>query len=444
MRFALRIPGDTSNAFAAREFQVTPASGAVLPQGKQKLQLDFISYTLGKYDLAMMVDVESVGPELLALPIVGECIVPSIEADEPSVDFGEAFLGHAYETAVTIRNTSWLPARFEIVPQDEASQTIGFFDVTPQTGEIAGNGVIELSCHFTCQRLGPMSLPMMVRICGTAEPALVVELQAVAVGPNVTLTTDKVDWGKANVLQHTIKTLTLTNASLIPATYNAITRKQPPNTSFSIPVPTATLAPGEVRELEISVYLDDCVKVTEDLILQVEDAPERTIHLAAVGVGSTISCTVGDGSTGEEIDLATLNFGDHYSNRLCQMEITLENKGRKAQTLSWLNASVGVKKAKKPGDTGPADNGPSTVFEITPDKVFMEPRAACTFTVRGLSRTAGERTETLQCSSIVQGAKAGKVILEPKVTANFIEPLIEPSMPEMRFLYMYDEKVPIP
>jgi hypothetical protein len=79
MRFALRIPGDSANAFAPREFQVTrtrtrtrprtrtvtpdptadpnpnpspnpnqvtPSSGAVLPQGKQKLQLDFISYTL--------------------------------------------------------------------------------------------------------------------------------------------------------------------------------------------------------------------------------------------------------------------------------------------------------------------------------------------------------------------------------------------------------------
>ena len=53
---------------------------------------------------------------------------------------------------------------------------------------------------------------------------------------------------------------------------NAITRKPPPNTSFTIPAPTATLAPGEVRELEISVYLDDCVKVTEDLILQVRAA----------------------------------------------------------------------------------------------------------------------------------------------------------------------------
>ena len=95
-----------------------------------------------------------------------------------------------------------------------------------------------------------------------------------AVGPNVTLTTSSVDWGKATVLQHVTKTLTLTNASLIPATYNAITRKQPPNTSFTIPASTATLAPGEVRELEISVYLDDCVKVTEDLILQVESAPE--------------------------------------------------------------------------------------------------------------------------------------------------------------------------
>ena len=138
------------------------------------------------------------------------------------------------------------------MPQDEASQTIGFFEVTPQTGEIKGNGSIELSCHFTCQRLGPMSLPMEVRICGTAEPAFAVELQAEAVGPNVTLTTSKIDWGKATVLQHVVKTLTLTNASLIPATYHAMTRKPPPNTSFAIPTPTATLAPGEVRELEIS------------------------------------------------------------------------------------------------------------------------------------------------------------------------------------------------
>ena len=29
------------------------------------------------------------------------------------------------------------------------------------------------------------------------------------------------------------------------------------------------------------------------------------------------------------------------------------------------------------------------------------------------------------------------------MTANFIDPLIEPSLPELRFLYMYDEKVPI-
>ena len=93
---------------------------------------------------------------------------------------------------------------------------------------------------------------MEVRICGTAEPAFAVELQAEAVGPNVTLTTSTIDWGKATVLQHVVKTLTLTNASLIPATYHAMTRKPPPNTSFAIPTPTATLAPGEVRELEIS------------------------------------------------------------------------------------------------------------------------------------------------------------------------------------------------
>ena len=448
MRYALRIPGDVANAFAPREFQVVPATGAVLPHGKQKLQMDFISYTVKKYDLSMMVDVEAVGPELLAMPILGECIVPHITTDQPSVDFGEVansvhsetmpqdccFLGYAYETSVTIKNTSWLPAKIEIVPQDEASQTIGFFGVEPQTGVIKGHGEIELKLQFTCQRLGPMSLPMYVRIVGMTEPSLTIELEANAVGPNLTLEKSVVDWGKTNVLQNISRPLTLFNDSLIPATFNALTRKPPPSTSFTIPAPTDTLAPGEKRDLELSIYLDDTVKVSEELLVQTKDAEDQKVTLTALGIGSTIWC--------EQGDLSVLDFGDHYSNRLCSMEITLENRGRKAQTLTWANVSVPPRKAAKPGEKD-APPPPPTIFEITPEKVYMEPRAACVFTVRGLSSQAGQLSESLQCSSTVQGAKAPKVILEPQVTCNFIEPLIEPSMPALEFTYTYEDGVPI-
>ena len=441
MRYALRIPGDTANAFQPREFQVVPASGAVLPHGKQKLQLDFISYTVKKYDLAMLVDVEAVGPELLALPIVGECVVPKIVTDTPTVDYGESFLGHAYPATVVVKNTSFLPVKIEIVPQDEASQTIGVYTVEPLTGIIQPHDTLTLEIKFTCVRLGPMSLPMYVRVVGMTEPSLTVELMAEAVGPNVTLTTAVVDWGKTPVLQDATRTLALFNDSLIPATYHAMTRKAPPNTSFAIAVPTETLAPGETREIDISVFLDDTVRVSEELILQIKDSPERTLTLTATGTGSTIVGTVGDATVTS--DLATLDFGDHYSNRLCQMEVTLENRGRKPQTLTWANTSVPPPRAKKPGekDDGPAEQ--NTIFAITPEKVLMEPRAVCTFTIRGLSNAAGVMSETLQCTATIPKAKKPITIFEPTVTATFIEPLIEPSLPAVDFTYLYEDGVPI-
>ena len=67
MRFALRVPEDLNPL--QREFQIVPATGVVLPHGKQRLQLDLIPCAVKTYNVSLTVDVDAVGTELLSLPI---------------------------------------------------------------------------------------------------------------------------------------------------------------------------------------------------------------------------------------------------------------------------------------------------------------------------------------------------------------------------------------
>ena len=106
-------------------------------------------------------------------------------------------------------------------------------------------------------------------------------------------------------LHEVTRPLLLTNDSLIPADFRGVLRN--PSSPFSLAVLSGTLAPGEAREVNISVYLDDAVKVTEELIVQVRDAGERSVALSAIGTGATIWCAT---------PLDEIKFGEHFSQRL--------------------------------------------------------------------------------------------------------------------------------
>ena len=140
MRFKLHLPSDPSN----KEFQLTPSEGVVLPHGRVRLLLEFVSYKVMVYKVSVVVDVDSVGEALLALPIAADVVVPEIEPDETIVDFEEAFIGHAYSRKLLVRNLEELPARFEVVAQDAASKAIGAYEVTPSRAEIPPRGEVEL------------------------------------------------------------------------------------------------------------------------------------------------------------------------------------------------------------------------------------------------------------------------------------------------------------
>lgn len=91
MKFHLRVPGDgttpsicctddfdnsstdraspTPGAGPPKEFEIVPSTGTLQPQSEQKITVKFISNTIKKYELNLVVDVEKVGEDVLSLPI---------------------------------------------------------------------------------------------------------------------------------------------------------------------------------------------------------------------------------------------------------------------------------------------------------------------------------------------------------------------------------------
>jgi hydrocephalus-inducing protein len=83
MTFRLRVPqdeesGDESEDYGVCEFIVTPEYGSIPPMGVQQVQVDFKPANVGEYKNYLVVDVESVGPNMQALEIVANSTAPMV------------------------------------------------------------------------------------------------------------------------------------------------------------------------------------------------------------------------------------------------------------------------------------------------------------------------------------------------------------------------------
>lgn len=100
MKFTFRVPGDgisesvcgTSDLDSNRsemgspspmlvgrtgppkEFEILPESGILQPQSEVRVTVNFISNTIKKYEMNLVVDVENVGEEILSLPILAKYV----------------------------------------------------------------------------------------------------------------------------------------------------------------------------------------------------------------------------------------------------------------------------------------------------------------------------------------------------------------------------------
>jgi hypothetical protein len=83
------------------------------------------------------VDLDGVGQELGSVAISARVVVPTV-AFEPyeQINFGEVFIRYAFYQCLVLHNTSSLPAKFQILPQDDQSKQLAQFEADQPQGNI--------------------------------------------------------------------------------------------------------------------------------------------------------------------------------------------------------------------------------------------------------------------------------------------------------------------
>jgi hydrocephalus-inducing protein len=90
--------------------------------------------------MVLVVDLEGVGQDMLAVPIKAECHVPAVKV-HPSdfLQFGKCFLRHPITQTIEIVNEDNLQARYEIQAQDEQSKRLAVYTPDKAGGIIPPN-----------------------------------------------------------------------------------------------------------------------------------------------------------------------------------------------------------------------------------------------------------------------------------------------------------------
>jgi hypothetical protein len=155
--------------------------------------------------------------------------------------------------------------------------------------------------------------------------------------------------------------------------------------------------------------LDDTLVFSAKMTIEIQDGPTFHLVLRAQGEGSTIISSE---------PLNTIDLGSQVTNKFCQKEFTLHNKGRRPQTVTWVN-----EKAKRNRKVLRQEEEESFIFTISPETVTLQPGASQKFTLKGFSPVPERVAERLYCNGVVD--KVSNLLFESDVTCKFDDPLLQ-------------------
>ncbi|XDV28933.1 hypothetical protein PO909_032125 [Leuciscus waleckii] len=245
MSFGLRIPGDGTGLASStstdqvtqlnrsewglgdktkrrpREFILSPSTGTVRAMAEMHIQLTFCSNTVQDYNLALVLDVQSVGEEVLALPIKARCVVPDVVLKNPYLQFQHCFLGHPYEQSFELINDSDLPACYGLLPQPYEEDPALLYSSPHARGVIQPYSTEQIPVVLQAKTVGSLQETAHIAILGRQDPPLELLLSCVGQGPSVSVTAAKLNFGCIPVLTDVTRTFQLSNDSPIPARFFA-------------------------------------------------------------------------------------------------------------------------------------------------------------------------------------------------------------------------------
>ncbi|EFJ42226.1 hypothetical protein VOLCADRAFT_67248 [Volvox carteri f. nagariensis] len=433
LRFLWRVPTDHEEP---REFQILPAKGTILPHGRVKINVEFISRTVQRYRTELVMDIPGVAERQLVLPLTAECAVPKLSLYSRTLEFGECSLRYPYKQEMRIVNESKLPAKFEVLPQEPNSLGLATFTVEPSSGGIPARGEQAVELTLTTYTLGRIQIPVRIKALGSKGPPLELILNAKTITPTIA-------FDKVPVLKEHSLPLTINNISAIPADFKLFIESK--DSVFSVEPRQAHLEPGESCTAHVIVKMDESMDFSDTLHVLIQEGADMPVPLTASGTGSAILA--------EELSSGLVDFGYQFVGRPFSREVTVYNLGRKGVLLAWTSARFDELKrdyARAHRGSGkkfdlsliPPETHP--VFNISPDKVQLGPKEAATFAITGNALVPGEVREQLVCSGTFGNSnKSARRVFETFMRADVATPLLHFSERLLHFRHVYKKGMPV-
>jgi hydrocephalus-inducing protein len=435
MMYSLHIPQDGN--YLKREFDISPSEGVLVPGEFVDVVIEFIPSQVKVYEYSLAVDVYGVGDMLLSTPIHAECIVSTVQLAKRDLHYGDCFLRYPYITDFVLMNSSQVVrTKFEILPQQAHTTSIATFEADPSVGFIEPGESFVVKVKILIDKLGQSKVPIALTIAGSLEPPIQAALNFTCIGPRVIVEPREVKWGNVECLKNDVRSVRVTNDSLIPAALNFFMKVA--RSRFDIIVREAVLEPQQSLDLEITANVDDTIVHKDELHVIVADSDNLMVPLSAKGTGTTMYCSQ---------DIQVLDFGPQLTNTGFERRITLENKGRRPQQLRWFNETAKIENASRAAKVKAMKVAPSTlpkhlapvesVFSVYPTEVTLRSRTATTFVFRGISVNPGLLSEIFVLESKVGKDRNMISVIRTNAQAEIMNPLLEFSEKDLNFTYSW-------
>lgn len=161
--------------------------------------------------MVLVVDLEGVGQDMLAVPIKAECLVPKVKV-QPSdfLEYESCFLRHPKTRPIVIVNEDSLRAKYEIVPQDDQSRRIAVYTADKPSGIIEPRSSQTVNISLKTEILSTVRIPLYIKVEGHHIPFMVTVL-ATSTGPVVEADKEELDFGNVEALKDYTEKLTIKN-----------------------------------------------------------------------------------------------------------------------------------------------------------------------------------------------------------------------------------------
>jgi hydrocephalus-inducing protein len=206
--------------------------------------------------MVLVVDLEGVGQDMLAVPIKAHCLVPKVKIEpDDFLDFEKPFLRHPASKTIELINEDFLPAKYEIVQQDEQSKRIATYRADQESGVIPPKSSLTLTITLKTEIIASIRIPLSIKVEGYHIPFMMTIL-ADSTGPIVKVNKHEIEYGNVTVLKDYTQKLVVTNSSAIPAEYTAFTKNKV--SIWKVIQRHGILEPDESKEIEVVCNADEC------------------------------------------------------------------------------------------------------------------------------------------------------------------------------------------